>query len=216
MSVAASPRMETSPESGCSRPAMTRKSVDLPLPLGPRSAVREPLAIASETLSRATKLPNRFVTLRTAIAIRLLLSEQVHRQKSQDSQHREDDGRRVRPDGVERLEALVDVQRQRLRSTGQPTRDDGDCAVLAEGTRGREDDAVGEAPANRGQRHAPERRERGRSESPGGLLLLLSDLAEDRHDLADDEGEGDEDRRQGHSGKREDDADALVGQPAAE
>jgi hypothetical protein len=40
--VASSPSMTTSPASGCSRPAMTRSSVDLPPPLGPSSAVSEP------------------------------------------------------------------------------------------------------------------------------------------------------------------------------
>ncbi len=41
---------------------MTRSSVDLPLPLGPSSAVSEPPGTSSETSSSATKSPKRFVT----------------------------------------------------------------------------------------------------------------------------------------------------------
>ena len=51
---------------------MTRSSVDLPLPLGPSSAVSDPLATSIETSSSATKSPKRFVTLRASIATRVL------------------------------------------------------------------------------------------------------------------------------------------------
>src|ERR671930_124800 len=67
--VMSAPSSRTWPSSGCSRPAITRSRVDLPLPLGPRSAVRPPSGTAMETLSRATKSPNRLVTLLTEIAI---------------------------------------------------------------------------------------------------------------------------------------------------
>ena len=39
---------------------MMRSSVDLPQPLGPSSAVSEPLGTSSETSSSATKSPKRF------------------------------------------------------------------------------------------------------------------------------------------------------------
>src|SRR4029453_6581694 len=42
-----------------SRPAITRSSVDLPLPEGPSRAVREPLGISTDTSSRAVKAPKR-------------------------------------------------------------------------------------------------------------------------------------------------------------
>ena len=48
---------------------MMRRSVDLPEPLGPRSAVNAPDSTSSETSSRATKSPNRFETLRTRMDI---------------------------------------------------------------------------------------------------------------------------------------------------
>src|SRR5687767_8760264 len=118
MPVTSWPRIATSPWSGVSRPAITRRRVDFPLPLGPSRAVSDPLAMASETLSTATKpLSNRFVTWRTAIDIRdLLVSlwlEQVHGNERQDSQDGEDDGCRVRGYEIEGQEALVDVERQR-------------------------------------------------------------------------------------------------------
>ena len=55
-------RCTTAPASGCSRPAMTRSSVDLPLPLGPSSAVSEPSGTSTETSSSAVKAPKRLVT----------------------------------------------------------------------------------------------------------------------------------------------------------
>ena len=59
--------MNTSPASGCSSPAITRSSVDLPEPLGPSSAISAPLGTLTETSSSATNSPNRFVTLRASI-----------------------------------------------------------------------------------------------------------------------------------------------------
>ena len=57
-----SPSISTDPESGCSSPAITRRSVDFPLPLGPSNAVSEPLGTSTETSSSAVKSPKRFVT----------------------------------------------------------------------------------------------------------------------------------------------------------
>jgi ABC-type sugar transport system ATPase subunit len=51
-----------------------RNSVDLPLPLGPRSAVSEPRGTSTETSSSATKSSNRLVIRRTEIDIQRLLS----------------------------------------------------------------------------------------------------------------------------------------------
>src|SRR5919109_1595998 len=100
MPVTSSPRIETSPSSGISSPAMTRSSVDFPLPLGPSSAVRDPLAIASETSSSATCLPKRFDTWRTAIDIRDLLVcawlEDVHGDERDDREQRQHERGRVR------------------------------------------------------------------------------------------------------------------------
>src|SRR6185295_15093129 len=122
-SVTSSPSSATSPESGRSSPAITRRSVDLPLPLGPSSAVREPPAIAIETSSRATKLPNRFVTRRTAIAKVLLLPEEGHREQGKEREHGEQDGGSVRAGDVEGLEAIVHMQRERLRAPREVARD---------------------------------------------------------------------------------------------
>jgi ABC-type tungstate transport system substrate-binding protein len=48
-------------------PAITRRSVDLPLPLGPSSAVSEPLSTLIDTSSSATKSPKRLATWLTVI-----------------------------------------------------------------------------------------------------------------------------------------------------
>jgi hypothetical protein len=61
--VASRPERITSPVSGHSSPATIRRSVDLPEPLGPRRAVSEPPSTSSDTSSRATNSPKRFVML---------------------------------------------------------------------------------------------------------------------------------------------------------
>ena len=48
---------------------MTRRSVDFPLPLGPRSAVRDPAATSIETSSSAVNEPKCLVSDRPMIAI---------------------------------------------------------------------------------------------------------------------------------------------------
>ena len=60
----------------------------------------------------------------------------------------------------------------------------------------------------------PERLERRGAEGLGGLLLLGADLAQHGHDLAHDEGQRDEHRRQHHPRDREEDLDPVVGEPA--
>ena len=69
--------MKTLPASGCSRPAITRSSVDFPLPLGPSRAVSEPVATSTETLSSATNSPNFLETSRAEIDIRQFLPSDV-------------------------------------------------------------------------------------------------------------------------------------------
>src|SRR5690349_24947319 len=59
--------MVTVPSSAYSRPAMMRRRVDLPPPLGPSRAVRPPLGIETETSSRATKSPKRLLMWLTSM-----------------------------------------------------------------------------------------------------------------------------------------------------
>src|SRR5688572_19288166 len=177
MPVTSWPRIETSPVSGVSSPAMIRSRVDLPLPLGPSRAVSEPPAMASETLSTATKpLSNRLVTWRTAIDIRDLLVflglEDVHEDEREHGKRGEHERGRVGGHLVEAQVLLVDVQRQRLGLAGEPARDDSDGAVLAEGAGHRQHDAVGDAPANGGERDAEEGLEARGAERPGCLVLV--------------------------------------------
>src|SRR5947208_14766628 len=185
--VASAPPMKTSPLSAFSRPAMTRRSVDLPLPLGPRSAVSDPAGTSRLTSSRATKSPKRLLTLRTVIAISWLavLSgvEQVHQEQGREGDHRQLERRRVGRDVVEVLVLLRDPQRQRLGLADHVARDDGDRAVLADRAGGREDDAVDDAPADRREGDAAEGLVCARAERRRGLLLLGADLAQHRYHL---------------------------------
>src|SRR5581483_4698465 len=199
--------MKTSPESATSSPAITRRSVDLPLPLGPSSAVSEPLATSTETSSSATNSPNRFVTLRASIATRVLpWSDDRHRDERDDGKAGEQHGGRVRVRLLKVLVRRLYVLGQRLRAALDAAGDDCDRTELAETPRGRQHDAVGDGVADRGQRDAPERDERGRAERGRRLLLLGADLAQHRHDLAHDERQRHERRREQDPRIREEDA----------
>src|SRR6476620_10791886 len=102
--------MKTSPTSGTSSPAITRSRVDLPLPLGPRSAVSEPLATSTETSSSATKSPNFLETLRASIA----MSHHRHQEEGQNRQRRQQHRGCVGAGLVEVLVRRLHVLRQRL------------------------------------------------------------------------------------------------------
>src|SRR5437762_797339 len=174
--------MNTSPASGVSSPAMTRRSVDLPLPLGPSSPVSEPLSTEMETSSSARKSPNRFVTLRASIAT----LHHRHEKERRDREHRQQHGRRVGARLVEVLVRRLDILREGLGAPGDAARHDADRAELTERAGGREDDAVRDGPPDGGQRDPPEGRERRSAERRGRLLLLRANLAQHRYDLAHD------------------------------
>src|SRR6476646_1877047 len=124
--------MNTSPASGVSSPAMTRRRVDLPLPLGPSSAVREPLATSTDTSSSATKSPKRFVTLRASIAMSFLpRSDHRHRNERQNRKRRQQHRSSVGPGGRTVLVGGLHVLGQRLRLAGDSAGDDRDGAELS-------------------------------------------------------------------------------------
>src|SRR5262249_19133475 len=152
----------TWPVSGCSRPAITRSNVDLPLPLGPSSAVRPPSGTSIETSSRATKSPNRLVTLLAEMAIsgllfdrlrdqdpwfgqrpvvflpavsRRALREKIHREQHGHREQREDDRGGVRPRQIDLVEFRLDEQRQRLCLAGDVPRDHAHRPELAKSAR---------------------------------------------------------------------------------
>src|SRR5262245_59315911 len=208
--------MRTVPSSGSSRPAITRKRVDLPLPLVPSRAVSEPPAMATETSSRAAKSQKRFVTPRTAIDTGCLLSEEVHEEEGHEREGRENHRRGVGAYQIEGLKSVLDMERQRLGLADEVARDDRDGPELAERARRRQDDAVRDAPPDRRQRDPTKRGERRSAECPGSLLLLGADLPQDGNDLADDEGKRDEDRHEHHRRQREDDLDSMRIEPRAE
>src|SRR4051794_32583066 len=157
--------MKTVPASGLSSPAITRSSVDLPLPLGPSMPVSEPLGTSTETSSSARKAPYRLVTLRASIATDLVLrSHQRHQAVCCNCVRPEEHRDRVGPARVEVLVRRLDGESERLRAAGNPAGDDADRAELAERARRREHDAVSHGPADRGERDPAEGRERRRAE----------------------------------------------------
>ena len=110
--------------------------------------------------------------------------------------------------------AVLHEQRHRLRLAFDVPGHDANRAVLADRARRREDDAVRDGPADRRQRDTAEGRERTGAQCRGGLLLVGADLAEHRHDLAHDERQRDEDRREDHRGRREEDLERQRPEPA--
>ena len=200
--------MKTSPESGVSSPAITRRSVDLPLPLGPSSAVSESLSTLIETSSSATKSPNRFVTLRVSIATCVPPSASAWSSgtasrsrvpRARRTRHRRRSDRSSRTTPARTASASASVRRCRRRRS-RPRR-----------TRRAPRAVVSTTPYATAQRIdgsviLPERRERGRAERRGRLLLVDADLAQHRHDLAHDERQRDEQRREQHRREREEHA----------
>ncbi len=121
--------------------------------------------------------------------------------------------------GAGEIEVLVGVlhaQRRGLRLSLDVPGDDRDGAVLAEAARGRQHDAVDHSPANRRQGDAAERRPRPGTERARGLLLLVADLAQRRHDFARHEGQRDEERGDHHRRQREQDLDVVPREERAE
>ena len=95
-------------------------------------------------------------------------------------------------------------------------RDDLDRAELAQRAGQAEHDAVDDAPLDGGQRDPAEGLQRVGAEAAGGLLLLVADLLEHRHDLADHQRQRHEDGGQHDAGRGEDDLEAGVLQGRAE
>src|SRR6266508_2309993 len=102
--------MTTVPVSGCSRPAITRRRVDLPPPLGRSSAVSEPEAVSRETSRRTGVRPKDLLTLRTSMAISgtALRAQQLGQQQRDDGHEGERGRRGERVALAEVLEAFLD------------------------------------------------------------------------------------------------------------
>ena len=194
-----------------------RSSVDLPEPLGPSRAVSLPSGASNEMSSRAVKSPKLLGDrLDGDHDLASPVSDEAHGEQGGQGDQREQRRGSVRAREIEVLEALLDEQRQRLGLARDLARDDADRAELADRPRGREHDAVGEAPADGGQRDAPERLPRPGAERGRRLLLLVADLLQHRRDLARHERQRDEEGGEHDAGQGEDDLDAVVGEPRPE
>ena len=200
--VASSPPITTRPRRAPRGPAMMRSSVDLPLPLGPSSAVSEPSGTSSETSSSATKSPNRFDDVLDRDAHQRPLLRGSRRFIAEQRDEREQGEHDRRGVGAGRSKRWKRFSTSSVSVSVWPDElagDDADRAELAERAGGREHHAVGDAPADRRQRDAPEGLQRAAPRVAAACSCSVADLAQHRDDLAHDERQRDEDRRQDHA-----------------
>ena len=103
----------------------------------------------------------------------------------------------------------LDVQRHGVGQAADMAGDHRDRAELAHGAGIAQQHAVEQAPFHVGQRHPPEGLPAGGAQRQRRLLVLGALLLHQRDQLAGDEREGDEDRRQHDAGHGEDDLDVV-------
>src|SRR5688500_9991956 len=155
----------TSPASGHSRPAMMRKSVVLPEPEGPSSAMSSPVRTERLTVFSATKSPNCLVRSTASMPIggsggvaaapKLPFKNRLGRKSDERERHEE------RGDGEGCNEVVLIVEDLHVKGHGvgeaaDVARDDGDGAELTHGARVAEEHSVEQSPADVGKRSVPE------------------------------------------------------------
>ena len=106
-------------------------------------------------------------------------------------------------DEVVVAELIAHVQGEGLGLSRDVARDDAHGSELAEDPRRRERDAVGDAPADRGEGDPHESHERSGAKGRRRLFLLCADLLEHGQDLTRDVGDGDERGGEDDAGDRE-------------
>src|SRR3954469_8903029 len=144
----------TVPESADSRPAMIRRSVDLPPPDGPSRAVSWPLGMSRLTSCSATKSPKFLVTSLIWMLMGSLLSAGLLLGGAQESDHHdaddrgggEEEGGGVGGALVEALVLRLDHEGRRLGLLHDVAGHDLDRAELAEAAREGQHDAVHDRP----------------------------------------------------------------------
>ena len=108
------------------------------------------------------------------------------------------------------------MQRHGVGQAADVPGDHRDCAELAHRAGIAQEHAVEQAPLDVGQRHPEEDLPAAGAQHARGLLLLGALLLHQRDQLARDEREGDEDRREHDPGHGEDDLDVVLGEPGPE
>src|SRR5829696_8658881 len=213
--------MRTVPLSARSSPAMIRSKVDLPPPLGPRSAVSCPVRTSTLTSSRATKSPNRLEMFRAWIPTTwflcpLLRPQDRDHDDAQDRHRDHDEANGVSPLLIKIVVALGRQQRHGLCGTEHIARDHPDGPELAQRSGQGEHDPVRQGPAHTRQGETPEALPGIRAERPARLLLFQPDLLQHGNQLPHDEREGDEAGGQHDGGFGVDDLDPRLLQPPSE
>src|SRR4051812_26257806 len=132
------------PESGSSSPAIMRRTVLLPEPLGPRSAVMAPSAAEKLTLSTARNDPNDFVRSLTSMVPvtgrpfpgSAMFAETFGRLDADEHDDGEEPERQCHDVALivlELIECAEDEQRRRLGTALEQPADDKHSAYLADG-----------------------------------------------------------------------------------
>src|SRR3954454_8964723 len=115
-----------------------------------------------------------------------------------DQKHDRKRGKRERDDVallcLVLIERAEDVERGRLRASLHLSADDEHSTDLPDRARRGERHSIEETPADVGEGDAEKRLQPRGAERPGRLLLLHAEFLQERHYLADDEGDRDEDR----------------------
>src|SRR6266545_1123342 len=169
MSLTRRPRMKMSPSVGISSPAIMRKTVVLPPPLGPSSATSSPSLTEKPTWLTAATWPNFLLTFLSSMLMRsgrgvlgafviaflfpfqeAFDPEGAQREQREQARHGEGGG------AVVFVVELFHPQRHGIRQARDVAGDDRDRAEFAHRAGVAKDDAVEQAPFHRGQGHVPE------------------------------------------------------------
>src|SRR3954470_14759611 len=224
---ASRPSKSTRPPSANSSPARMRRSVVLPEPEGPRSPRNSPSAISRFTRSRTSvfsklltspstvmRMPASVYARRAPRAAEAPFEHRFDSERDKSHQRKQRGDREGGGKGVIVVKHL-DVQRHGVGEPDDVARHDRDGAELADSAPVAEEHAVEQAPLDVGQRHAPEGLEAVRAEDQGGLLLGRALGFHEGDELACDEGQRDEERRERDAWHREDDLHAVRRKPGA-
>ena len=200
---------------------MMRSSVVLPEPEGPSSATSSPefdleahVVDRGELAEALGDVADLDAHDRSSFEVSRF-DDGLHDQRHQREERQQRRARERAREVVFVVEDL-DVQRQRVGHAADVARHDRHRAELAHRARVAEDDAVEQAPLHVGQRHAPEDLPGARAERGGGFLFLAALRLHERDQLARDEREGDEHRRQHDAGHREEHVHVVRGEACTE
>ena len=197
---------------------MIRSRVDLPPPLGPEQGGQlSRRQVDADVVERdeVTELLGDATDF-DAHCFFILRAEERDDHQARHRDQGEQGGHGVGGPLLEVLVGVLDLLGGRHGLAGDVARDDLDRTELADGPGQGEHHAVDDGPLDAGERDPAEGLAPVRPEALRRLLLVVADLLEHRHHLADDERQRDEDGGHDHARRGEDDLEAGVLQRGAE